>query len=83
MPPVTVATVVKLLVWSLVVGAVLAFLNLTPQEVFGWVAGTLEGLVDNLQHYTGRAISYLLLGAVIVVPIWALNYLWRAFKGRS
>ena len=39
MPQVTLSTVVKLLLWSLAVGAVLAFFDITPQDVLGYVAG--------------------------------------------
>ena len=80
MPPVTFSTVLKLLVWSLVVGAVLAFLNLTPHEVLSWITGWIREVLGNLQRYTVRAVSYLLLGAMIVVPIWAIGYIWRALK---
>jgi len=30
----------------------------------------------------GSAISYILLGAVIVLPIWLIFYLLRAARGR-
>ena len=83
MPRVTVATVVKLLIWSLVVGAALAFFDLTPQELFGSLAHWAADIVRDFQRYAGALVSYLLLGAVVVVPIWALSYLWRALKSRS
>jgi predicted histidine transporter YuiF (NhaC family) len=83
MPPINLNTIIKLLVWSLVVGAVLAFLNIDPLDLFGWVTGSLRGILDNLHYYTNRALTYVLLGAVIVIPIWVISYLWRALKGRS
>lgn len=83
MPPITIATVVKLVVWSLVVGAVLAFLNIDPLDIFGWLRDGVRGLVDNLEYYSSRALTYVLLGAVVVVPVWAFFYLWRAMKGRG
>ena len=83
MPRVTVGTVVKLLIWSIVVGAVLAFFNLTPQELFGGLLHWLADILRDFQRYAGTLASYLLLGAVVVVPIWALSYLWRLLKSRS
>lgn len=80
MPRVTFSTILKLLLWSLAVGAVLAWFDWSPQDVFGWVTGWFEDVLGNLQYYSGRAISYLLLGAVIVVPLWVLSYLWRALR---
>ena len=63
-------TLVKLAVISIAVGLVLAWLNLTPWDV-----------LDNLRHSIGHLFSrgfsmahdllgYLLVGAVIVIPIW-------------
>jgi predicted histidine transporter YuiF (NhaC family) len=83
MPAITLSTVVKLLIWSLVVGALLAFLNIDPLDIFGWLKDGLAGIVGNLEYYATRALTYVLLGAVVVVPIWAAFYLWRAMKGRG
>ncbi len=83
MPKITGGTVIKLAIWSLVVGALLAFFNITPQEIMGWVTGWIGDVAGNIQHYTGQAIAYILLGACVVVPIWLVSYLMRALKGRS
>jgi hypothetical protein len=79
-PSITLGTILKLLVWSLLVGAFLAFLDLSPQDVVGWAVDWGREFLRDIQFYTGRAISYVLLGAVIVVPLWLLGYLWRAMK---
>lgn len=83
MPRITLGTVVKLIVWSLVVGAILAFLNITPRDILGFVSGWFHDVLNNLQAYVGSAVSYILLGAVVVVPIWVVSYILRALKGRS
>ncbi len=83
MPKITAGTVIKLVIWSLVVGGLLAFFNVTPQEILGWVTGWVGNVADNLQHYTGQAVAYILLGACVVVPIWLISYVLRALKGRS
>jgi sulfite exporter TauE/SafE len=80
LPPVGLGTLVRLLLWSLAVGLVLALLDLSPRELLVWARDTAGGLVAELELYTGRAVSYVLLGAVIVVPIWAVTYLWRALR---
>ena len=45
-------------------------------------SGTLGGVVDNFQGLFGQAISYVLLGAVIVVPVWLIMRLLGAMGGR-
>ena len=83
MPKITVATVVKLLIASLIVGMALAFFELSPQDLLGWAKETFADVLGNASDYVQWAISYVLLGAVIVVPIWLVFYLWRAAKGST
>lgn len=82
MPRITLATIGKLLLACLVVGFLLSFLELDPVALlrgsFAWIGDLLRSMVDNL----GKVVSYTLLGAVIVVPIWLLSYAWRALKNR-
>ena len=82
MPKITVATVIKLLVASFIVGMALAYLELSPKDVIAWAQDALTDVLGNATDYIQWAISYVLLGAVIVVPIWLLSYLWRAAKGK-
>ena len=82
MPRITVSTVIKLLILSLCVGLLLAYLNLSPQDLFHRVVGQAESIFAWSVSVMGWAVSYVLLGAVVVVPIWLVLYLWRAFKGR-
>jgi hypothetical protein len=82
MPRITVSTVLKLLLWSLAVGAVLAFFDITPQEVLGYVTGWAKDAVENVQTYAGKAVTWVLLGAVIVIPVWLLSYVMKALKRR-
>lgn len=81
MPRIDFRTVIKLLLWSLVVGAVLAFFDITPQQIFGWVLGQAREFVGNVETYIGRAITYILLGAVVVVPVWLVSRLLKSKKG--
>ena len=83
MPKITVATVIKLLVASLLVGMALAYLELSPKDLIGWAQETFADILGNASDYVQWAVSYVLLGAVIVVPIWLLSYLWRAAKGKA
>jgi hypothetical protein len=71
------STLVKLLFLSLIVGAFMAFLDLTP-----W--GLIESFVDFVRRVFGSGFAavrevgrWLLFGAVIVVPLWLLSRLLR------
>lgn len=83
MPQITVSTIVKLVIASIIVGAVMAFFNWQPMDVYEWVAAQIGHIFRNIQHYTGAAISYFLLGAVVVVPIWLIMYLLKATGKKS
>ena len=80
MPSITLGTVLKLLTWSLIIGATLAFLDLSPHDVFGWAFNWGRQFVHDIQFYLGRVVSYVLLGAIVVIPVWLLAYLWRVLK---
>lgn len=83
MPRITLATVVKLVVASILVGAVMAYLDVQPLEVWRWLADRVGDVLADIRTYASRALTYLLLGAVVVVPIWLLFYLWRALRGKG
>ncbi len=66
---------VKLVFLSLLVGAFLAFLDITPFELagrlFGWIRSVLDLSLETVRE-VGRWILY---GAVIVVPLWLVSRL--------
>ena len=47
MPRITVSTVIKLLILSLCVGLLLAYLNLSPQDLFHRVVAQAESIFEN------------------------------------
>ncbi|MGF1611365.1 MAG: DUF6460 domain-containing protein [Kiloniellales bacterium] len=82
MPRVTLGTLIKIVLVSLAVGLVMAWFGLTPQAVFRGALDRLVGAFDWAVEAFGWTVSYVLLGAAVVVPVWFLLYLLRAFKGR-
>jgi hypothetical protein len=68
MPQITVGTVVKLIILSLIV------------DLLRNVFGNIDSIVQWSVNAFGSAASYILLGAVIVVPIWAILFLLRWMK---
>ncbi|WP_334129912.1 DUF6460 domain-containing protein [Sneathiella sp.] len=78
--------IVKLLLASFLVGWGLTFFDITPLDLLKDLGGTI-GEIYSLTLSTFRwAGDYILLGAVIVLPIWALiaglNYLQRKTRRR-
>ncbi len=69
------AVLVKLVFLSLLVGAFMAFLGLTPfgliDTVVGWVQSVFDLSFETLLEI-GRWIVY---GAIIVVPLWLISRL--------
>ena len=69
------AVLVKLIFLSLLVGAFLAFLDITPfgliEGVFNWIRSVFDLSLDTVKE-VGLWILY---GAIIVVPLWLLTRL--------
>ncbi len=80
MARITIGTIIKLLLASLLVGMALAYFNVTPQEILAYARSQLGEAVENAGSFAGWAVSYVLLGAVIVVPLWLIHYLWKSFR---
>lgn len=70
MPHNIIATLIKLLVASLVVGLVLSALDVTPWQMFEDLGGSVREVVNAGREFFTWALRYILLGAVVVVPIW-------------
>lgn len=83
MPRITLATLVKLLLACLVVGAVMSWLGLTPQEFWRTVRDFFVEGIESAERWVGSVLGYVLIGAVVVVPIWLARYVWRAVRGRG
>ena len=66
----------KLIFLSLLVGAFMAFLGVTPlrliQGLFDWITSILDLSLDTVKEIG----LWVLYGAVIVVPLWLLSRLF-------
>ncbi len=70
-------TVVKVLVASLIVGTILAHFGLTPDELMRTAGLSTERLEELARAGFAWALPNLLLGALVIVPVWFLLYLFR------
>jgi hypothetical protein len=70
------SVLVKLIFLSLLVGAFLAFLDITPfgliEGLYNWISSVLDLSLETVQEIG----LWVLYGAVVVVPLWALSRLF-------
>ncbi len=76
-----VATVVKIALASLCVGVVLSSLNVTAEQVLADMGLTPEKIILWLSEGAQWAIPHLLLGSIVIVPVWIIIYLFRPPRG--
>lgn len=70
----------KLIVVSLITGAVLSAMNLTAEGVLAHVGLTPERL-ELFQHGVSWAVPNIILGTMVILPIWFVVFLLTPPKG--
>ena len=79
--------IIKLLVGSFLVGWMLTLFDITPLELLEDLTGTIGEIYKTALNAVRWAADYILLGAVIVLPLWgifaALNYVQEKSRRRS
>jgi hypothetical protein len=75
-------TLVKVAVASLVAGVILNYLGITPDELMRQFGLTRERVEELARQAWTWALPNLLLGSLVIVPVWFLVYLFRP-PGRS
>jgi len=74
--------VLKLVIWCLVIGLVLAMFNASPEDVYAWAGETGRAIANWFWEFGKKIGPYMLMGAKLVRRNWAISYLWRWFKTR-
>ena len=75
--------VIRLAVLSVVVGIVLSALGITPHNFFFQIELLLQRIYDLGFGAIQSALEYLLLGAMVVVPIWLISRLVKTAKSHK
>jgi hypothetical protein len=75
-------TLVKVAVASLIVGSVLAHFGITADMLLRESGMSLERVEEMARRGVAWAAPNLLLGAMIILPVWFMIYLFRP-PGRS
>lgn len=71
--PITGGTILKLVLYSFVVGFIMYSMEWSPGDIVGWVANTVAGIWN---WFSGSGLEYVLLGATIVIPLFLFSR-WR------
>ena len=75
-------TLLKLFILSLVVGVVLSVFDIDPENLLGAIGGTVESIFRVTVDALEWAVPFVLIGAVVVVPIWLISTLLRLARRR-
>ncbi|MFC7049134.1 DUF6460 domain-containing protein [Emcibacter nanhaiensis] len=62
----------KLIIASLFVGMALSYFDITPAELIEDLPETIGKIVDTAWSGIQWAADYVVLGAIVVVPVWLL-----------
>ncbi|MEK9662076.1 MAG: DUF6460 domain-containing protein, partial [Alphaproteobacteria bacterium] len=76
------SVIVKLFVLSLVAGVAMSALDISPESLLEDLGGTALDIFHVVVDALEWAIPYVLLGAVLVVPIWLVVTGLRFIHGR-
>jgi uncharacterized membrane protein YcfT len=77
-----VRTLVKLVVASLILGSGLAYFGVTAEKLLREVGLTPEQAMDLVRRGLDWAMPNITLGAIVIVPVWLVMYLFRPPRPR-
>lgn len=82
MPQNVIGTIFKILLASLVLGFLLKFFEINPKDLIANFGATIKSLFSWAGDFVVSSVEYVLVGAVIVIPIWLIVFLVGKLKGR-
>lgn len=76
-------TIVKLVLVCFVVGLLISFFDIDPKELLANFGETVQDIFALAARFIEWSVKYVLLGAVVVVPVWLVFFLLnKAVRGR-
>jgi hypothetical protein len=72
---------VKILIASLITGFVLAKLDLSAEQILLELGMTPQNVIEILERSVTWAVPHLVLGSMVIVPVWLVVYLFRPPRG--
>jgi hypothetical protein len=76
-------TIIKLAVMSLIVGMVLSFFEIHPRMLLENFGETAQEIFAIAASFIEWAVPYVLIGAVVVIPIWVIFAVLGYARGRK
>ena len=76
-------TVIKVVVWSLVIGLLLAAFDIKPQLLLEGLGETVQSIFELVASFVEWTVPYILLGAVVVIPIWLIMTIIRIAREKT
>ncbi len=74
------AVLVKLIFVSLLVGAFLAALGITPMSLVDRIVGMVRGLFNMSLGTIQQVLTWIVYGAMVVLPIWLILRIVSYFR---
>ncbi len=78
-----VRTLVKIAVASLIVGTILAHFGITADKIIAETGLNAERVTEYGRQALNWALPNVILGSIVIVPVWFLIYLFRPPQSRS
>ena len=76
------STLIKLAIGSLLLGLLLSAVSISPRELLEDLGGTAQAIFNAIARMIEWSVEYILLGAVVIVPIWLIMFVWGKFRGK-
>lgn len=71
------STITKILIASLLTGAILSRLDLSAEDILRELGMTPENVIKLVQDGLIWAAPNIILGSMVIVPVWLVVYLFR------
>lgn len=76
------STIVKLLIASLLVGLAMSWFDITPRSLIENFGDSVVRMFGKIASFFDWALDYILVGAIVVVPIWLIIFVLDRLKGK-
>ncbi|MGO9171262.1 MAG: DUF6460 domain-containing protein [Rhodomicrobium sp.] len=73
------AVLLQLVIASVIIGVVLSFFGFNPDNLYDAIVRLSDWISSLGLDAVKRVLHYLLLGAIIVVPLWLLSRIFSLF----
>jgi hypothetical protein len=74
-------TVAKIALASLLCGAMLSAFDMSAAEMLAKIGMTPERIFEYMRNAVSWALPNMVLGSMIIVPLWAIAYMLRPPRG--